>query len=283
MADSAIWVKVYPAPPPSGSVTWAKVSGGTVTTYAKPDGSVMEVHTFTSSGDLIVQEDGYAEVLVVGGGGSGGRYANLYAGGGGGAGEVCHGNYLLPVGNVPVIVGAGGAAPTVDSRNGNRGESSSLGPIVCIGGGGGQGEANAGSTWNTSAFSGASAGAAAAATRFRVSLSLGATSAGPRSHRTMPVEVVVRVPPGRTAPRPRAETAATVSPSRSAARQRCMRLAVEAERQEATHLVRVALAVSVEPVGGEARRLPGLVQRTLALAVVALVAQTTPVPVAAVS
>lgn len=108
----------------AGGVPWAKVTGGTVTEYTKGDGSVMEVHTFNANGSLTVDEPGYAEVLLVSGGGStnGGQ---TYRGSGG----VCReGIQLLPTGALPVTIGTGGISRDNDMWN-CIGKPSSLGPF----------------------------------------------------------------------------------------------------------------------------------------------------------
>jgi hypothetical protein len=102
---------------------WAKVTGGTVTTYTKPDGSVMEVHTFTAAGTLTVDTPGFAEVLIVGGGSG-----NWNTVGAGGAGDVISGLRVLPAGAQAVVVGTGRAA-AADVIN-SAGNPSSLGSLV---------------------------------------------------------------------------------------------------------------------------------------------------------
>jgi hypothetical protein len=134
-----------------GSTQWAQVTGGTVTTYTKPDGAVMEVHTFTASGTLTVETPGYAEVLVVGGGG-GGKNDNANAAGGG-AGAVRWGMFSLPAGSLAATVGNGGAIATT-------GGLSSLGAVLKAGGGE-QGWAwRSGAGANAAGGGGASGGAA---------------------------------------------------------------------------------------------------------------------------
>lgn len=96
-----------------GGMTWARVSGGTVTTVTNPDGSVDEVHTFTANGTLTVEEPGYARVLLVGGGQ--GAYSGAYGSGG----RVRSGLFALSSGAHPVVVGAGGAGGA-DLTNASR-------------------------------------------------------------------------------------------------------------------------------------------------------------------
>lgn len=95
----------------ASGVPWAKVTGGTVTTYTKPDGSVMEVHTFTANGTLDVVTPGYADVLLVGGGsgGTGGTYGN--------GGDVRAGLWALPSGAHAVAVAPAGASGPLSSAS----------------------------------------------------------------------------------------------------------------------------------------------------------------------
>jgi hypothetical protein len=88
----------------SGGVPWAVVSGGTVTEYTKPDGSVMEVHTFTANGTLTVDTPGYADVLLVGGGAA----VDTVRGWGGTGGDIVEGAFALPVGALGVTIGVAG-------------------------------------------------------------------------------------------------------------------------------------------------------------------------------
>jgi hypothetical protein len=117
MADSAIWVKVFPTTGPGSIGEWAKVTGGTVTEYTKGDGSVMEVHTFTADGTLTVESPGYAEVLLVGGGGYGQTGIDEGAGG-----RILDGIRQLAAGAHAVVIGTGSGSP-------NYGSSSKLGTL----------------------------------------------------------------------------------------------------------------------------------------------------------
>lgn len=128
MADSAIWVKVFPTVDPVGPGAvgnWAKVTGGTVTTVTNGDGSVDEVHTFTADGTLTVDTPGYAEVLLVSGGSgcSTGAVADH-----GGGGDIVSGIQALSAGALTVVVGAGGAVSA--DVHGNTGAPSSIGSIA---------------------------------------------------------------------------------------------------------------------------------------------------------
>ena len=92
-----------------GGMTWAKVSGGTVTTVNNPDGSVDEVHTFTANGTLTVESAGCARVLVCGGGG--GSPDAKAGGGGGGAGAAAGAGADGGAGAAAAAGAAGGALP----------------------------------------------------------------------------------------------------------------------------------------------------------------------------
>jgi hypothetical protein len=107
--------------------SWAKVTGGTVTDYTKPDGTVMELHTFTADGTLTVVKDGLAEVLVVGGGGHGFNNSNSGGGGGGCSGQARVGLQALAAGALPVVIGAAGGYN-------EYGGTSKLGPLWAGGG-----------------------------------------------------------------------------------------------------------------------------------------------------
>ena len=110
------------------------VTGGTQTTSG-----VYTIHTFTSSGSLIVEGKSFtADYLVVAGGGGGG---GTRAGGGGAGGMIESPGQTIPVGTHTVTIGGGGSGgPGVNS--GAVGENSSLGSLATANGGaygGGQG------------------------------------------------------------------------------------------------------------------------------------------------
>jgi len=84
---------------------------------------------FLASGDLIVDQAGFADVLVIAGGASGGAW-----GGGGGAGGVLSTNIYLPAATHTVTVGAGGAG----GSGGFNGLPSQIGSYaITVGGGAG--------------------------------------------------------------------------------------------------------------------------------------------------
>lgn len=85
-----------------GLIPWARISGGTVTIYTTANGDTMKVHTFTANSTLTVEQPGYADVLLVGGGAGG---TSGYIGGGG---DILRGLHFVPAGSQSVAVGAGG-------------------------------------------------------------------------------------------------------------------------------------------------------------------------------
>jgi hypothetical protein len=103
--------------------------------------------TFTGSGSLVVDQAGFADVLVVGSGAGGGN-----SGGGGGAGEIIDtASFYLPLGTHTITIGGGGAGGTggATGANGNRSQLLTLLAIPGAGGGdyrkkGSQGGASAG-------------------------------------------------------------------------------------------------------------------------------------------
>ena len=100
---------------PAGGISWAVVTGGTVTEYTHPEYGVMEVHKFTAAGTLTVDTPGFARVLIVGGGMAGNGSSGQAAGSGGGA----HDSYQeLTAGAIAVTVGAAAG------WNANAGQSS---------------------------------------------------------------------------------------------------------------------------------------------------------------
>ena len=91
--------------------------------------------TFTGSGDLIVDQAGFADILLVGGAGAGA------AGGGGAGGHLFLANAYLPVGTLTATVGAGGAVGVFPGP-GLNGLQSRLNIYFSPGGGAGAGFTN---------------------------------------------------------------------------------------------------------------------------------------------
>ncbi len=106
-------------------------TGGTVTT----DGDYT-IHTFTTSGTLIVPSDITAEVLVVGGGGASAKSGGGDGGGSGGAGGGVQrdASFNITPNTYPVTIGNGGAT-RADRGTGASGGNSSLGSLLVAGGG----------------------------------------------------------------------------------------------------------------------------------------------------
>ncbi|MDR2489838.1 MAG: hypothetical protein LBD20_00370 [Spirochaetaceae bacterium] len=115
--------------------------GGTVTTV-QDGGLSYEIHTFTSSGSLVVNTapvSGSAQILIVAGGGGGGfsQLTTNPAGGGGAGGLLYLQNQTLTAGTYSVTVGVGGAGGAGMSQKGSNGGNSVFGAYTAIGGGGG--------------------------------------------------------------------------------------------------------------------------------------------------
>ena len=122
---------------------WSLLSDTTVTalisntpTGSYTDGYDYEYVSFLASGTLTVTRGGFADVLLVGGGGAGGVG---YGAGGGAGGMLYVENAYLPSGSLDVVVGAGGLGQTSGTNTGMiglSGESSSLWEYFALGGGG---------------------------------------------------------------------------------------------------------------------------------------------------
>lgn len=134
---------------PPEFVTGVEASGGEESVI-NVQGQLFRVHTFTSSGTLNVTSGGTAEVLVVGGGGAGGRCSvitNLFTQsgsfrahtGGGGAGGVVNSSILLSATAYGVVVGNGGVLgnPGQDSLIGLDSDPVATALVTAKGGGGG--------------------------------------------------------------------------------------------------------------------------------------------------
>ncbi len=152
MADTGVWVKVHPDDAAPGA---AVIGGATADDPLFPvnkssfeghasipgtePGQAYDVYEFLGSGQLVVDEPGFVDALVVGGGGGGGRGFDTGGYGSGGAGAGGHlyvtGSYLA-AGSLTVTVGAGGAATTLQGQVGVNGETSRLGSYFATGGGG---------------------------------------------------------------------------------------------------------------------------------------------------
>ena len=113
-----------------GAAVFSDTPTGTYTGFA--------YKTFTGSGTLTVTTAGFADVVCVGGGASGGYSTDVGGGGGGGAGgALIVTNAYLPVGTLTVTIGAGGAAPAAGNHRGVNGNTTGVGSYYSSGGGGG--------------------------------------------------------------------------------------------------------------------------------------------------
>ena len=113
-------------------------TGGTVQDVTI-SGTTYRVHTFTNSGDLVVERGGEIEYFFVAGAGGGGRA--LVGGGGGGAGGLKPPEKIdIPIGTYPIVVGKGGLG-RLDSEGSGLGtsgsDSSAFGQTITGGGYGG--------------------------------------------------------------------------------------------------------------------------------------------------
>jgi len=167
--DGSAWVLFSGA----GNANFTNAATGTFSS----GGISYKYITFTGSGDLIVDQAGFADVLLVAGGAGGGGSAGP-GGGGGAGGHLYIPNAYLTEGSLTLVVGAGGAGgiPVADEgKFGNNGIASSLGGIYYSpgGGGGAGGSYVRGSTDRRSTFglNGGSGGGSA-------SYSVGGASAG---------------------------------------------------------------------------------------------------------
>lgn len=101
--NGSAWVTI-------GVTSYATATGGTtsdITAYSVD----YKLHTFTSSGNLVVSSPGYIDLLLIGaGGGAQGAGGGLDAGGGGGAEPVFVNRFYVDAETYSVTIGAGVAA-----------------------------------------------------------------------------------------------------------------------------------------------------------------------------
>jgi len=118
--------------PFSGGVEAANANfTNTATGTYTEDGIDYKYITFTGSGSLVVDQAGFADVLVVAGGGGAGNATNgVGNGGGGGAGGLIYATsfYIASAATFTATVGTGGA-------NNVEGNPSNIFSITCVGGG----------------------------------------------------------------------------------------------------------------------------------------------------
>jgi len=128
-------------------LTIVTATGGTVTEI---DG--FTVHTFTSSGNFVVEVGSLeVEYLMVGGGGGGGSGR----GGGGGAGGYLEDAVSVASTTYAVVIGGGGSGATESNAAGNSGTNSTFYNITAIGGGGGGASSGGGTGLNGGSGGGA--------------------------------------------------------------------------------------------------------------------------------
>jgi len=133
--DGSSWVD-YEAGYPQGAISATTGSPGTGT-FTDGEGLEWDYYRWTSNGSLTISQDGYVDVLVVGGGAASINYTAGNPGNrkaGGGAGVVRYGLQYLTAGTYTVTVGSGGVG-TVSTGLTSPGSQSSIGSAVIAGGG----------------------------------------------------------------------------------------------------------------------------------------------------
>ncbi|MDI6401265.1 invasin domain 3-containing protein [Balneolaceae bacterium ANBcel3] len=134
----------------SVSVSFSALSPLSLLEFKEINGEIYVIESFDEPGAYDFSfPDGVteAEILVVGGGGSGGtslEFVDAGAGGGGAGGLIHQTISVTPGENYLVQTGAGGIAPTEDNTPGQNGENSRFGTMIALGGGGGIGGGPAG-------------------------------------------------------------------------------------------------------------------------------------------
>lgn len=139
--------KVWPLGPPP--VEYNDATGGTITEYAKPDGTYWRVHTFRADGTFtVVKAVRDFTIAIVGGGAPSSRNGTVRFGraGGGGKGETWADP--LAVGSYPLTVGAAiGGADLTDPPGGNP--TTAFGHTAGGGNACSAGNNDGGGGWNT--------------------------------------------------------------------------------------------------------------------------------------
>ena len=125
--DGSAWVLFSGA----GDANFTNAATGT---YTDGSGISYKYITFTGSGSLVVDQAGFADILVVGGGGGGGSVASKKAYGGAG-GMVYIENHYFQAATFTATIGAGGS--TTNDTVSDQGNTSSLDQIIGAGGGSG--------------------------------------------------------------------------------------------------------------------------------------------------
>ena len=126
---SNVWTFI----PFSGGVEAANFTNAATGTYTT-GGKDYKYVTFTGSGELVVDQAGFADILCVGGGGGGGSSGafNTYGGAGG---MIYIQNHYFQSGTFTATIGAGGT--TTNNTLTDQGNTSSLDQIIAAGGGAG--------------------------------------------------------------------------------------------------------------------------------------------------
>ena len=124
-------------------VTDLPASGGEITVY-EAAGTYKAVHTFWSSGSLVVTSAiASANRLLVGGGASGGRSPFAWGAGGGSGGDVLTATAAISAGTYAIVIGAGAASPASTDLNGlDGGDSTAFGDTAEGGSGGAASDTN---------------------------------------------------------------------------------------------------------------------------------------------
>jgi len=132
--DGSDWVELATTP---GAAVVGSTTGSPSVGTVSSGGTTYNVYSFTGSGSIIIDEAGFAELLLVGGGGGGGEFWG--AGGGAGA-HVEVAQAYLGIGTATVVVGAGGLGGVIvgdETQPGNNGEISRVSDFYAPGGGAG--------------------------------------------------------------------------------------------------------------------------------------------------
>ncbi len=162
MSDAGVWVKLEDA----GSIPGAAVIGGATAddplvpvnkSSFEGDGTngdlgqAYDVYEFLGSGQLVVDEPGFADLLAVGGGGGGGATQC----GGGGSGQFFEYKTITDFGTFPVTVGSGGSGmPSTTGYSGSAGTQSGFSLYWAVGGGEAQGRGEGGGDGGSGAGAG---------------------------------------------------------------------------------------------------------------------------------
>ena len=166
-AEGDLWFDENTTPPTAkfyDGTSWQTFSAGAANFSNAATGTYTDTGvdykylTFTASGTLTVTKAGFADLLILAGGG-GTRTGSTYTTGGGAGGMLELSSAYLPAGTLTVTVGAGGSNGGVGPSN--HGSDSVLDTFVAVGGGGGGASGDAEAVGNSDT-GGSGAGASAA-------------------------------------------------------------------------------------------------------------------------